>query len=291
MKRIAFIINPVAGARKQIPVTQLIHQHIDHSVFNYTIWLTEHQGHAQELAHKAVEQGFDIVVASGGDGTINEVARPLIHSSTALAILPMGSGNGLARHLGIPLNIAKAVQVINKNHTTIIDTGTFNDSLFLSNAGAGFVACVAEAFDKKKTFRGFLGYAWQTVIHFLSYRSFECKIEWDENRLTGKFFAVNICNSNQFGYKARIAPDAKLDDGYFDLVLVKKTNLLYYKWLMYLLFFGNIYRHPAVIHHRVKHVKVQSKNNTHFQVDGEPLGKNSSFRTLLNPLSLRVIIP
>jgi YegS/Rv2252/BmrU family lipid kinase len=289
MKRIAFIINPIAGIRKKINVAEMIHRYIDATTFEYNIYFTQYKGHAELLAKQALETGYDIVAASGGDGTINEIARALVNTRVPLAILPMGSGNGLARHLGIPLHIPDAIKTINSFKLKRIDTGTFNGALFLSNAGTGFVARVAESFDHKKTFRGFWGYSLQTLKNFFSYKPVEYVISCNNSEWRGYFFATNICNSNQFGYNALVAPGALLDDKILEMVLVKKTNILMYTWMMILLFFGNIYRHPDVIHIQGTTIRMQTKTFAHFQVDGEPLGKNSDFEAHLNPLSLSVI--
>jgi YegS/Rv2252/BmrU family lipid kinase len=291
MKRIAFIINPIAGIRKKVDVSELIRRHIDSEAFEYRIYHTEYKGHAQILAAQAVEEGFDIVAASGGDGTINEIARALIHTQVSLAILPMGSGNGLARHLGIPLHIPDALRLINRLQTKRIDTGLFNNAVFLSNAGTGFVACVAESFDHKKSFRGFWGYSLQTLKHFFSYKPVNCHITCHDKQWSGYFFTTNACNSNQFGYEARVAPDARLNDGKLEMVLVRKTTIPSYTLLMFYLFFGNVYRHPSVIHVQGTSLHIETDSPVHFQVDGEPLGKNSTFQAQLNPLSLSVLIP
>ncbi len=291
MKRVAFIINPIAGVRKNLNIAGMIHQYLDTSLFEYNIFFTEHKGHAEKLALDAVKQGYDIIAASGGDGTMNEIARALVNTQVVLAILPLGSGNGLARHLGIPLHIPEALKILNACKSKRIDTGTFNGALFLSNAGTGFVACVAEAFDHNNKVRGFWGYSIQTLKNFFSYKPVEYTITIDNKVWSGYFFAANICNSNQFGYEAKVAPDAVIDDGKLEIVLVKKTNLFLYVLLMIQLFFGNVYNHPQVIHVQGKNIKIGTKTFAHFQVDGEPMGKNLSFEALLNPLSLSVICP
>jgi YegS/Rv2252/BmrU family lipid kinase len=291
MKRIVFIINPIAGTRKKVNVAALIHKYINTNLFTYEIKFTEYKGHAQELAQQAVLQKADIVAASGGDGTINEIARALINTDVALAILPMGSGNGLARHLGIPLHIPSAIISINNLHIKKIDTGIFNQSIFLSNAGTGFIAAVAESFDHKKTFRGFWGYTWHTLKNLFRYVPVSCIIETDDKQIEGYFFAINVCNSNQFGYQAKVAPDARLDDGLFEIVMVRKSSIFSYAWMMILLFTGNVYYHPSIIHLQSKSIRISTKSYTHFQVDGEPLGKNKFFEAHINPLSLNMIVP
>lgn len=291
MKRVVFIINPIAGIRKRVNVAELVHQYIDTTKYEYEIQFTEYKGHAEALAREAVKNKIDIVAASGGDGTINEIARALIHTEVALAILPMGSGNGLARHMGIPLHIPSAIININKGHIKKIDTGYFNDAIFLSNAGTGFVAAVAESFDHKKTFRGFWGYSWHTLKKFFNYKPAYYTIETAEHKYEGYFFATNVCNSNQFGYEAKVAPGARLDDGLFEMVFVRKSNLFLYIRMMIQLFAGNVYHHPAIIHLQSEWVKIKSESYAHFQVDGEPLGKNNTFEARINPLSLNVIVP
>lgn len=153
-KKIVFIVNPISGMHRRVRLDEAIKKHIDKKKFDPVILETQYAGHAVALSREAVRQKTDVVVAVGGDGTINEVASQIIGSDTVLGIIPQGSGNGLARHLGIPRMIAGAMRLINRLHVTEIDTATVNDVPFVSIAGVGFDALVAKLFAKGER-RGF----------------------------------------------------------------------------------------------------------------------------------------
>ena len=140
-KRILFILNPISGTVKKAGIPGKIGKYLNHDLFDHTIRYTEYAGHATVIAQEACEDGMDIVVAVGGDGTINEVGKALVHSSTAMGILPCGSGNGLARHLMIPINIKKAIEIINQ-----LDYGMINDNPFFCTCGMGFDAFISQKF-------------------------------------------------------------------------------------------------------------------------------------------------
>ena len=180
MKRsILFIVNPISGTRDKGAVQKDIETLTDASQFDYRIAFTEYAGHASVLAREAVENGFDIVVAVGGDGTVNEVARSLVHTPTALGIIPCGSGNGLARHLQIPLDARKAMQIINRATISSLDYGTINAMPFFCTCGVGFDAFVSLKFATGKK-RGLLSYIENTLREGLSYKPETYTIEDEE---------------------------------------------------------------------------------------------------------------
>ena len=148
MKKILFVINPIAGIHSKERIPDLIHQYIDKEKFQVKITTTEYAGHGTMLSKKAVQDGFDIIAVVGGDGSVNEVARALIHTDTAMAIIPSGSGNGLAHDLGIPTDKHKAFAILNKATIHRIDTATINGHYFFSNAGLGFESKVAYEYAK-----------------------------------------------------------------------------------------------------------------------------------------------
>ena len=153
-KKIRFIINPISGIGKKNQLPALIEQYLDHSIFDYEITITEYRKHAKAIAAQSAIDGFDIVCAVGGDGSVHEVGTALIGTETKLAILPTGSGNGLARHLKIPLNLIEAIQSINEQNASVMDTVLVNDKPFLGVGGYGFDALIAKKFDEYHT-RGF----------------------------------------------------------------------------------------------------------------------------------------
>ena len=229
MKHIAFIINPISGAKRlqqvkrQLP--ELVNQILDHEQWQPTLVYTTHAGHATELAQQFAHDGFDAVVSVGGDGTVNEVARGLRDTTTALGILPMGSGNGLARHLHIPMDTRKAIALLNNCRTIDIDYGLANEQLFVCTCGAGLDAEVADRFAHSAQ-RGFMTYL-QNIIHLVfTYKAQTYHISGDGISETRKAFLVTFANANQWGNAARIAPHAGLQDGKMDIVLMSSDSLL-----------------------------------------------------------------
>jgi diacylglycerol kinase (ATP) len=290
MPRLLFIINPISGGKKKLNIPYLIKKHID-SKFEYEIKFTQFKNHGKDLTVEAVKNNVDIVVAVGGDGTINECASSLLNSKTVLGIIPLGSGNGLARHLKIPLKVKKGIDIINRYQYKKIDVAFLNDKIFLSNAGFGFIADVANEFDKKKSSRGFIGYAFQTLKLFFTYKSEFYKIETDTENIEGNYFAVNICNSNQFGYEAKISPTSDLSDGLLNIVLLKKTNFLNYVNVMYQLFFGNVLKNKSIHHFNATRIIVEGKSIRLAQTDGEPIEVTSISKIYILANSLNIIVP
>ena len=225
MKNILFIVNPNSAKGNEERISRAIESRIDHNIFNVSVTYTQSADHAINLSKKAVAEGIDIIVAVGGDGTVNEVASQLIKTSNTLGIVPLGSGNGLARHLGIPRNIEKAIDLINKQQTSTIDTGSVNGNIFVSIAGVGFDALVAERFARGVR-RGFLGYFQIIANEYFNYKPQTYKLTFDNGKvITERALFVAFANSNQFGYNTTIAPNAKLRDGLLDVCIVKKPQI------------------------------------------------------------------
>ncbi|HXH17865.1 MAG TPA: diacylglycerol kinase family protein [Chitinophagales bacterium] len=294
-KRILFIINPISGIRKmkkqQLPL--LIEKYLDHRVYDYSIRYTQYSGHATELAKEAVEKGYDVIVAVGGDGSINEVASSLVDTDTVLGIMPFGSGNGLSRHLGIPRNVEKALKIINHHHVRKIDAGEYAPGkYFFSNVGIGFAVHVVKWFEHHKV-RGFLSYAVAVVKGFTFKNFTRIKLMVNNQILEREVTIFNICNSNQYGYGVGLAPHAQLDDGILDIVVVNKfTRLLmpFYALLILL-------RKPHWIPHYELFLsatcKVINEENKYWvlQVDGELSRFKEDWDVKVLPKVLNVLAP
>lgn len=290
-KKIVFIINPISGGKKKVDIPKAILAEIDYDKFDVDIRFTERVGHAQEISKQCVEDGFDIIVAVGGDGTINEVASEMIGSDCILGIIPRGSGNGLARHLGISRSVNKALGLINSAHTFKIDTASINGKTFISIAGVGFDAKVAELFANSKK-RGFLSYFKIIAEKYATYRPKKYSITLDSGKtMTTKALFISIANSNQFGYNTTIAPNAKLNDGKLDICIVKKPFLVEIPLIINLLLLRAIHLSPHVeIIPASKIIIVQSKNRK-VNIDGEAIELGKELNIKVNPLSLDIIIP
>ncbi|PKP53270.1 MAG: hypothetical protein CVT92_05175 [Bacteroidetes bacterium HGW-Bacteroidetes-1] len=290
-KSVLFIVNPIAGNSRKESFPVFVKRVLDHEQFAYKIHFTEYAGHATELARKAVIEKYYLVVAVGGDGTINEVARCLIHSDVALGIIPSGSGNGLARHLSIPLNFEGALEVINKGKMVKIDTVKINKQVFVSIAGVGFDALVAKLFAKDPN-RGFFTYLKIVTSRFPNYKPKHYKLILDDEKTieTDALF-ISLANSNQFGYNTSIAPEAKLNDGLIDVCIVEKPQLIDIPIIINLLFLKMTHRSKFVTIHKVKKVALFREKNRVINLDGEPVKVHKNLQAEVIPLSLNVLIP
>ena len=290
-KKTLFIVNPLAGGKKKSNVVRNIQQNADPASLDYEIRFTERAGHATELSIEAIERGFDIVVAVGGDGTINEVANALVGKDVILGIIPLGSGNGLARHLGIPRHQAKAVRLINRANFMLIDTAEINGHPFISIAGVGFDALVAKEFAESKK-RGFITYFNIIRNRLISYKPKKYTLVFDEGmQITDRAFFISFANSNQFGYNTTIAPNARLNDGLLDVCIVKKPRLPELPVVINLLFLKRIDLAPGVTIVQSKGLTVIRKKARPVNIDGEAVKMGKKLSVRVKPLSLKVIIP
>lgn len=288
--RICFIYNPISGARRLGRFEELIRQNLDLDKFDYEIRETKSPKDAMRISSGAVKQNFDIVVAAGGDGTINEVVQGLGgHAPCLLGIIPIGSGNGLARHLEIPLEPEKAIGIINKMHTRTIDIATINGYPFASIAGLGFDARVANKYSKLKK-RGFYGYFRAVTSEFFSYREREYTLTFNDQKITRKALLLSIANSNQFGYNTIIAPTAQADDGLLDIVIVKKFPVGELPRILGLLFTGKIDQSPFVETFKTKEIFVVRKRGKRVNIDGEAIKMGKEIFIRIQPAAVKVIV-
>ena len=295
-KKILFIINPISGVGIHRTVEKLIDEKLDRKIFDYELAYTKASKHAIELSKLGAKENFEIIVAVGGDGSVNEVGRSLVNagrdlkSRPALAILPCGSGNGTARHMKIPMKLSKAMDLINTNNQTLIDTFTVNDETVINAAGIGFAAHIAHEFSKFKK-RGFRNYLRIAVRDSMKYKSQHCTISLPNGESwSGASFIIDICNGTQWGNNAVIAPHAKNNDGVLDLCVVKNFPFINFPLMAARLFTNSIHRSKFVEIIKIKEAIIrQEKTIAH--IDGEPYNTGNELRITVNPLSLKVIIP
>ena len=224
-KKIVFVVNPISGTQSKKAILKWIDERMDQSIYDYSIVKTEYAGHATQIAASAVENKIDVVVAIGGDGTINEIARSLVHSETALGIIPCGSGNGLARHLRIPMEPKAAIDIINQGNRLSIDYGKINNIPFFCTCGVGFDAFVSLKFaDSGK--RGLLTYLENTLHESLTYKPETYEIENEEGTMKYKAFLIACGNASQYGNNAYITPQASLTDGLMDVTIMEPFTVL-----------------------------------------------------------------
>lgn len=289
-KKISFIINPISGGIKKETFPALIGKHIDRNKFDVEINFTKSAEHNIELAQEAVSKQKDVIVAVGGDGTINNVAKYVTGSNSIFGIIPLGSGNGLARHLNIPLNKQKALEVINRLNHIAIDTGKANDEFFINVAGAGFDAHVSWMFANAPK-RGFVSYAKITMNEFAKYepRSYELYI--DGEKIVEDAFLICVANGSQYGNNAFIAPKADVSDGRFEVSLLKPFQVASMPLIAIDMFTKRFDRSKYVKVFHGKHIVIHRPGNEVVNIDGEPVMMEKELDIRILPLSLNVIIP
>lgn len=269
MEKIMFIVNPKSGVRRIKRTEQLVARYLDHQKFQSEIVYTQYAHHGTQLAREGAAQGYDIIVAVGGDGSVNDVANGLVHTQTRLAILPQGSGNGLARSLGIPLNPGKALGLINKNHTMTIDLGKIDNKLFISNTGVGFDVLIAEQF-RNSVRRGLMMYSWLAFKQLWTYKAKTYDLLLDgQLRVSSRAFILSIANAREFGYGFKIAPTAKLNDGLLDITLLKPFPKLFSIGIVLRAFTGTLLHSRYVSHYQAAQITILQPGIARIQLDGD----------------------
>jgi YegS/Rv2252/BmrU family lipid kinase len=288
-QKICFIVNPISGIGRQKIIEKLIDQLLDRTKFEYEIQYTKAAKHATELAQNAVQQNFDIVVAVGGDGSVNETAKGLIGSKTAMAILPTGSGNGLARHLKIPIDLKKAMEVINNSNKTTIDSINMDNEVFVNVAGIGFDAHIGWEFAKFGK-RGFSSYLKVILREFPKYKARNYELIIDGKTIHEEAFLISFANGSQWGNNAYIAPTADISDGVMDIAILKNFKFMSALSIGYKLFKKTLHNSTHLEIIKAKEVTVKQPS-TIAHIDGEPIEIGNNIHIKVNPLSLNVIIP
>lgn len=288
--KVFFIINKYSGAGFRPELEGLIVSQCDALSLECTIEFTQERGHAKELARKAASLGFPKVFAVGGDGTVNEVAQGLVHSNIAMGIIPKGSGNGLARHLHIPMNIKKSLEIVGSQKTIRMDTLKVNDKLSVNVSGIGFDGHVAGLFGKNGK-RGLLGYLKLATKEFFSFKEFPMQIMVDDQLLHRNAFILALANSSQFGNDATVSPYASVCDSLIDVCFIKKVPLYQSIGFANKLFSGKIDTSDFVEIIKAKMINIVFPNPMPYHVDGEPMDPESNFNIVLDPASLTIIVP
>ncbi|MCC7302760.1 MAG: diacylglycerol kinase family lipid kinase [Bacteroidia bacterium] len=288
MKReILFIINPVSGVGRQKKVEKLIESCLDRTRFEATVKYTEHRGHATQIAREAAERKVSLVVAVGGDGSVNETGQSLIGSASTLAILPAGSGNGLARHLGIPMDIEKALARIQSGIVKRIDTATLNEKIYLGMAGVGFDAHIGWEFARFGK-RGFSSYIKVFLREFPKYQARTYEIIVDGKSYHRTALLISVANGSQYGNNASIAPSADITDGQLDVCILRSFPVYTAPLLAYRLFNKSLNKSKYLEIIRGREIRILQKDRT-AHIDGEPLEAGQHLLFKIVPSSLNVI--
>jgi diacylglycerol kinase (ATP) len=291
-EKIAFIINPTSGNKRKRNMVAVISRHLDLKRYDPQFWYTEQAGHASKLASQLALEGYKKIVAVGGDGTVNEVASTLIDLNTSFGIIPIGSGNGLARYLGISVRMAESVGVINKGKTMRIDAGSLNKGWFFCTCGVGFDARVGHEFSKG-TKRGFKAYLKVIMREFSKYKPRKYKFTIDGVEYVRRAFLITIANAGQYGNNAYIAPGAKIDDGWFDVCILNPFPLIKSLALGVRLFNRSIESAQYMEVIRGKEIEFRkTKKKYIFHYDGEPVKfKKRKVKISMHYHCLEVMIP
>lgn len=291
MRTVLVIINPIAGVRPKDEIPDLVRTVMPRTEgFDLEIRFTERAGHASEMALDAVCRGVDTVVAIGGDGTINETARSLVGSEVKFGIVPMGSGNGLARHMQIPLDLRKALECIRDGYSTAVDYGTVNDHIFFCTAGIGFDAQVSARFAEVGT-RGPITYLRSFVELVGDYKPSTYVIYTDDGRVREKAFMIAIGNASQWGNNAYITPHASMSDGLLDVTLVKPMPLYEIPRMALQLFSRELDKNPNTEYFRSSSLRIFMPHPDVVHVDGEPIQMEGILDVKVHEGAIRIITP
>ncbi len=288
-KKALFIINPVSGIGRQKAVHDIIISEMDLKIWDVEIVTTTYQGQGYELSLGAAGY-FDIVVAVGGDGTVNEVGRGLIGSSTALGIIPTGSGNGLARHLEIPFKINRALQALKESNIRAIDVIKLNEFYSFNVAGIGFDAYISHKFAHRKN-RGPLAYMQLLTKEFATYKSSVYKVTIDGQTQDWDAFLISFANSTQYGNNVHIAPQARIDDGLIDVCFIRDFPKVTAPALLISLLDQSIDKNKYDVIVKARKVSIHHPKIVLGHVDGEPVKLGHDIEVEILPLSLKVALP
>ncbi|MEE1385730.1 MAG: YegS/Rv2252/BmrU family lipid kinase [Prevotella sp.] len=288
-KKAVFIINLISGTSDKAAIPGLIDQYLDKTQFEYEIAVTQYAGHASEIAAKAKDDGVDVVVAIGGDGTVNEVARAIVHSSTALGIIPCGSGNGLARHLLLPLNVRKAIEVINRCKIRQLDYGIINDYPFFCTCGMGFDAFVSMKFAEAGK-RGPITYVENVLREGLKYKPETYTIEDDNGTLQYKAFLISCANASQYGNNAYIAPQASMSDGLMDVIIMEPFDVFEAPQISIEMFSKTLDKNSKIKTFRTRHLHIRRDKPGVIHYDGDPVMTGADIDVELKPKGINIIV-
>lgn len=289
-KRLAFIINPISGGINKADFPPQVAGTLNTSLFDYELFYTTSTEHNKELAQQCVNAGYDVIVAVGGDGTINNTAKYVAGTDSCFGLIPLGSGNGLARHHQLKPDIKKALETLNKMNIVSIDTGLANGEFFINLAGVGFDAHVSWMFAQAPK-RGFVQYAKITLNEFAKYQPHQYEIIIDGKTIRERAFIVCVANGSQYGNNAFIAPTASTTDGLFEITIIKPFKVWQMPFLGMRIFNKTLLQSSNTINFRGKHVVIKRLNADVVNIDGEPIPMEQTIDIRLIHQNLKMIVP
>ena len=289
-RRLTLIINPHSGTLSKRDIERWIPGRIERFGYKVVVRHTACPGDATRIAAECAANGDYGVLACGGDGTINEVAAGLVGTDTVMGILPAGSGNGFARHIGIPVDLALSINVLRHNNIVDCDYGTVNGKPFFCTYGVGFDAAVSHRFARKHR-RGLNSYVQSAIDEFIKYRSARYELIVGGEVIADKAFLVSVCNASQYGNNAFIAPKASISDGLLDVTIVHDGNLLENAWTGVEMLTGSIGNHGNIKVFRTSSLKIRSEDASEAHIDGEPVVFPGEVDIRCVPGRLKVFVP
>ncbi|UCH14201.1 MAG: YegS/Rv2252/BmrU family lipid kinase [Bacteroidales bacterium] len=289
-ENILFIVNPVSGKGKKTYIIKQINEHLNPDKYNVVFEDSKYKGHAHTIAEQYKEKGIKKIVAVGGDGTVNEIGSAIINTDISLGIIPRGSGNGLARFLSIPMNAKGAIEIINNPSIKDIDAAKVNDKYFFCTCGVGFDAHVGNIFNKY-TKRRSINYFKDTIQEFLKYKPKEYNLKFDSQKKKVKSLLVTIANAGQYGNNVYISPDAKIDDGFLDLCILKPFPISIILPIGLRLIGRTLNKSKYLEVIKCKNIILKKKKKVKCHYDGETYKAGKSIKVEIIPASLKVMIP
>ena len=282
--KIRFIINPISGTGKQKGIEKYITKYIK----DFEIVHTKKSGDATIISNNAAKENIDVVIAVGGDGTVNECLKGLVNTNTALGVIPCGSGNGFAYHVGMQSNIEKAVKQLNNSRIETIDSCTVNGFPFVNVSGIGFDAHIADLFLTLKV-RGFFSYV-KLILSELSYNAKEYSIFYNNIERKVKAYMIDFANASQFGNNAKISPRSDFQDGLIDFVIVNNFPKWKIPVILFMLLSGRLHlsKHVEIIQCEKMTIRAE---NTNLHLDGEPIKLSNPVEVTILPESLKILMP
>ncbi len=289
-RRLRFIINPIAGTKFKVLREQAIAQVIDSDKFDFDIKFTEYAGHAEFLAKEAVEEGIHIIAIAGGDGSINEASRGIKFSETAMAIIPIGSGNGVARKLNIPLKVKKALELINEGVVKTIDGGELNGRFFLMTPGIGFDAQMLRTFDQFEM-RGVWGYLKSLFMTSGAFQPFDIKVNIDGKEIIKKVYSIVFSNIGQLGYGIEFDKTAKVDDGKLEFLVMEEFPKWKVLWYVFVAFFLNPSKAKPLTTYKFTHLNGELSSSQCLQIDGDYKCEAQTINAQVVKHVIKVLVP
>lgn len=287
-KNIVFILNPMSGTQGKESIPRIIAATLDNKRFDYQVRFTKYAGHAAEIAYKCVADKVDIVVAVGGDGTVNEVARSIVHSNTALGIVPCGSGNGLARHLCIPMDVRKSIKIINHCKIEALDYGVINDLPFFCTCGMGFDAFISLKFAEGNR-RGPITYVENVLKEGLKYKPEMYEVEDETGAAKYSAFLIACANASQYGNNAYIAPKATMTDGLMDVIIMEPFTAFDAPQISIDMFNKTLDKNSKIKTFKAKRIHIHRSQPGAIHYDGDPIMTDSDIDVHIEKHGIKII--